>query len=615
MLSPLPSDEVANAQIKGPVSYYVAPAGQDSNPGTLEKPFHTIQKAAKVATAGDTVYIRAGIYREKIVPAHSGQGNAPITFQAYKNEAVTVSGADPIPATAWEVHGGKIYKTKVVAWDLGDKNQLFVDGQMMIEARWPKTGLDLSRPTSAKAGKGTNHKVIRKELGAGTVKHPRLSQAAGYWTGTTIHICLGPVWVQTSHRITGSAPGSISFNFPYDPKDPIFVPTEGNPFWLSGKLELLTQGSEWFHDSGGGSLYLWTPAGDSPANHTVEAKKRQYAFDLSNRKHIVVSGIKLFAATIVTNARSEHIVLDNLNARYVSHYSDLDDYYTPGLETSGIMLKGNNHVLRNTVIAYSAGNGVQVMGDNNKVLNNIIHDINYMATDCAGIGTGNSVKSANLEIANNTIYNTARSGIQHRFATAGNFHHNHIYNVALRVVDCGGTYTWGEDGKGLVIAYNLIHDIMTENAPCGGIYLDDKSRNYLVHHNVVWGAWNAFMWNPEDLGSGVEVYNNTLIATDNSFNSSPPAKKGGPVAIIKNNIFTHHVEVETDHVVMQNNLMPGRDPKFVNMAKHNYQLQRGSPCIAAGVKTPLHTVRTPDLGAYEYGKPPWKAGATIKEAK
>src|SRR5262249_26171079 len=197
-----------------------------------------------------------------------------------------------------------------------------------------------------------------------------------------------------------------------------------------------------------------------------------------------------------------------------------------------------------------------------------------------------------------TIYNTARSGIQHRFAVAGDFHHNHIYNVALTVVDCGGTYTWGEDGKSLVIAYNVIHDVMTGSAPCGGIYLDDNSRNYLVHHNVVWGAWNAFLWNADEKGTGVEVYHNTFLATDNSFNSNPSQQKG-PVAVIKNNIFTHHVEVQADQVVLQNNLMPGHDPRFVDAAKHNYQLQRGSPCIATGVKTPLHASRTPDLGAYE----------------
>jgi hypothetical protein len=603
---------VAVPSARGAAAYYVAIDGQDANSGTLEKPFRTIQKAGTVATAGDTVYIRAGTYRETVVPAHSGTANAPITFRPYQHEAVTVSGADPVPTAAWELHRGKIYRAKM-GWDLRDMNQVFVDGHMMTEACWPATNQDLLRPTTAKAGKGTGHKVTGKATGSGTITHPQLTQPGGYWTGCTIHVCLGPVWVQTSHKVTASAPGRLTFTFPYDRNDPTFVPAEGNPFWLSGKLDLLTQAGQWFHDPKSGNLCLWLPTGASPSRHLIEAKKREYAFDLSNRQYITLAGIKLFAATIATDARSAHIELDGVNARYVSHYTDLADYYTPGLETSGIMLKGNNNVLRNSVIAYSAGNGVLVMGGNNKIVNNIIHDVNYMATDCAAIGTGNSVKSANVEIANNTIYNAARSGIQHRFAVGGNFHHNHIYQVALRAVDCGGTYTWGEDGKGLLIAYNVIHDVMTGTAPCGGIYLDDNSRNYRVHHNVVWGAWNAFLWNPGELGSGLELYHNTFIATDNSFNSSPPTKQGR-VAIIENNIFTHHVEVAADRVLMRNNLMSGRDPRFVDGARHNYQLQRGSPAIAAGVTTPVQPGRTPDLGAYEHGKPAWKAGATITEA-
>lgn len=42
--------------------YVVATTGSDSNPGTLEQPFATLQKGASTAVAGDTVYIRGGRY-------------------------------------------------------------------------------------------------------------------------------------------------------------------------------------------------------------------------------------------------------------------------------------------------------------------------------------------------------------------------------------------------------------------------------------------------------------------------------------------------------------------------------------------------------------------------
>ncbi|HWB93214.1 MAG TPA: DUF6250 domain-containing protein [Puia sp.] len=42
--------------------FYVAPDGNDANPGTKEKPLATIQKAQSRISAGDTVYIRGGVY-------------------------------------------------------------------------------------------------------------------------------------------------------------------------------------------------------------------------------------------------------------------------------------------------------------------------------------------------------------------------------------------------------------------------------------------------------------------------------------------------------------------------------------------------------------------------
>src|SRR5688500_8886051 len=84
-------------------TYYVATNGDDANPGTaLDQPLKTIQEAAERARAGDTVLVRGGTYRETIKPARSGTADDPITFRPYNDEAVTVSGADPV--TGWSRH-------------------------------------------------------------------------------------------------------------------------------------------------------------------------------------------------------------------------------------------------------------------------------------------------------------------------------------------------------------------------------------------------------------------------------------------------------------------------------------------------------------------------------
>jgi hypothetical protein len=73
-------------------TYYVAPTGDDANPGTIDRPWRTIQKAAATLTAGDTVYIRAGTYPERVLPQHSGSPGSEITYAAYPGETATMDG-------------------------------------------------------------------------------------------------------------------------------------------------------------------------------------------------------------------------------------------------------------------------------------------------------------------------------------------------------------------------------------------------------------------------------------------------------------------------------------------------------------------------------------------
>lgn len=80
--------------------YFVAPDGNDSNSGTKEAPFASIQHAETVAEPGDTVYLRGGTYhiqeddiaRKRRIWAYvihlrkSGQEGQPIRYFAYENE-------------------------------------------------------------------------------------------------------------------------------------------------------------------------------------------------------------------------------------------------------------------------------------------------------------------------------------------------------------------------------------------------------------------------------------------------------------------------------------------------------------------------------------------------
>ncbi len=89
------------------------PAANDENPGTAAKPLKTIGAAARVVQAGDTVTIRAGVYREAVTVKANGNAEAPIVFRAADGERVVVTGADRI--TDWrKVEGseGNVFATR-----------------------------------------------------------------------------------------------------------------------------------------------------------------------------------------------------------------------------------------------------------------------------------------------------------------------------------------------------------------------------------------------------------------------------------------------------------------------------------------------------------------------
>ena len=140
----LPISNILHAQ--GDILFVGGKGAADKNSGTSSQPFATIQKAADVAHAGDIVNIRTGTYRETVIPANSGSPDKPIVFQPDGDADVTISGAD-IADGGWTVHEGSIYKKTISLSKAYNENmtgnsilmanQVFIDGKMMIEARWP----------------------------------------------------------------------------------------------------------------------------------------------------------------------------------------------------------------------------------------------------------------------------------------------------------------------------------------------------------------------------------------------------------------------------------------------------------------------------------------------
>ena len=192
-------------------SYYVDGInGDNSFDGSSGRPFKTIQKAASIMTAGSTCYIAPGIYRETLVPKNSGTSRAAISFVA-QGSGVVISAADPI--SSWTHISGNIYKASM-KWTLNNSgvkgneagmDQIFVDGKMMIEARWPNlpTNVDpceYRREFGALSNAGDYNNPQYTQTGISAIPDP---------TGAYINEIGATFWTPITGKITSCSNNTI----------------------------------------------------------------------------------------------------------------------------------------------------------------------------------------------------------------------------------------------------------------------------------------------------------------------------------------------------------------------------------------------------------------------
>ncbi|MCY1721387.1 right-handed parallel beta-helix repeat-containing protein [Prolixibacteraceae bacterium Z1-6] len=101
--------------------YHVAKTGADTNTGTTNAPFLTIQKAAKTAQPGDIITVHEGVYRERINPPRGGLSDSErIIYRAAEGEKVEIKGSEQIKN--WENIKGSVWKATISNTMFGDYN-------------------------------------------------------------------------------------------------------------------------------------------------------------------------------------------------------------------------------------------------------------------------------------------------------------------------------------------------------------------------------------------------------------------------------------------------------------------------------------------------------------
>lgn len=109
-------------------TYYVAPSGDDGDPGTIEAPFATIQKAHDNDSLlpGDIIYLRGGSYypKQQTVFTKNGSSTAPFSLRSFPGELPVINGRD-IPE-------GNINSTSTSTWYFKRAKYWKVDGPIHL---------------------------------------------------------------------------------------------------------------------------------------------------------------------------------------------------------------------------------------------------------------------------------------------------------------------------------------------------------------------------------------------------------------------------------------------------------------------------------------------------
>ncbi len=594
---------------------YVAPTGDDASPRPtdIHQPFRTIGRAAAVAGPGDTVVVRGGTYHETVTPAASGRPGDPVTFEAYRDEVVTVDGADPV--TGWTADGDGTFSA--ASADPGGR--VMSDGIALSDAQWP----------SAAAAADDGWATAAAGTADGTIVDPSLS--AG-WVGATVHYLGGYGWGWQTATVTASVAGRLTFG--PGSVDPALAATPGARYFLTDAAagQIAVRPGEWAY--AGGRLTVATAHGSPPTD--VEAAVRPDAFDLTGRSYVHVAGFRLLAATVVTGPTSHDDVIDAVRAEYVSSAAAVTgSVYSAGVYDTGFQIYGDRNTVENSEVADSGGDGIALIGHDDRAVGDVVHGCDSAGSYAAGVvveGYGN-------QVLHDTVYDIGGSAVVGRRGADGTFYDNRIayddvYDYGELAHDLGGIYVNFADAAGTSIDHNWVHDAAAEptvvepsvaepdggrtdeldTVGAAGIYLDAGASHARVAYNAVWDTtFHGLLLNQAyaDFTVDGRVVTATGTSLDNVVvhNTVVPDGPGGGSG--------DGLLVSADDTAgtrLLDNLLVTRPTVGASPAS---AADRTDLLADRGVAGPVAAHLTPrrrGVGAYPTGAPVWTAGARIAAA-
>jgi hypothetical protein len=500
---------------------YVSPDGDDSNPGTLDKPVKTVAKARDLVrtkntamTADLTVYLRGGTYPQSSTltfgNADSGSGGFYVKYMAYPGERPLITGGKAI--TGWKDAGNGLYSA-----DAGSTafRQLYVNGVKAIRARTPNLLAN---------NVGNFNRLSGWDKTAHNLQVP--SSAVGEWKNLNqveMHVMIA--WGDSAMRISSiTTTGNTAYiKFMPDEDGIVFIRPNprmdqvgwgnGRAYYFENAKEFLDEAGEWYLDETTHTVYYKPRTGEdmTAAQAIVPVVETIMSINgtstSSQASYLWFQGLTFAHATWMRP--SEHGFLDGQAFQYnISSTADNKQYVAR--PPAGVMVTNANHLrfernlftqmgatgldfvsgthddmIVGNAITDIAGTGFSIgkftadektefhvaynPSDKNEICtkdtfkNNYIDRVTTEFQGAVGIGAG---YPAHLDLEHNEISHTNYTGISVGFGWTGSatamtnnkINYNNIHHVNEIMTDGGAIYTLSNQGTGSEMQYNYIHD-------------------------------------------------------------------------------------------------------------------------------------------------------------
>ena len=467
--------------------YYLAPDGDDSSPGTLEKPFATLPRAqAALRQKPGAVFLRGGTYylpeTLRFTAQDSGTPAAPVVFQNYQNEKPVISGGVRLEKLDWQPFTNGIFQAQVPA-DL-QTEEIFVNGDRQTLARYPNFD------PSASYFDGYAADAIATDRSA------RWADP----TGGYFHAMHPALWGDFTWRITGKdAEGKVTLEGGWQNNRGAAAHPQIR--FVENIFEELDAPGEWFLNPKTHTLYFYPPAGVDLKTATVEATCLRCLIEFRGRetqpvKFITLRGLTFRQAARTVMETKEPLVRSDWaiyrgGAIFFNGAEDcaLADSFLDQVGGNAVFVNNYNRrvTVRGCQIAKAGASGICFVGDPaaaRSVLFNYeqahrLEDIDRTP------GPKNNNYPADCLVDNCLIYLTGRvekqtAGVEIDLSQSITIRHCSIYDLPRAGINIGDG-CWG----GHVIEFCDIFDTVKETGDHGSFNSWGRDRYWLPNRDQV----------------------------------------------------------------------------------------------------------------------------------